>query len=48
MTFYHVTFTTARGYTHTDSFKNWFEAREAYALAIKTHGSAIWEEVTYD
>ncbi len=47
MTYYHVTFTTARGYTHTDSFKVWHEARAAYALAIATHGAASFEEVRY-
>ena len=44
MTYYHVTFTTKNGYTHTDSFKRWSDARAAYALALSTHGSATFTE----
>jgi hypothetical protein len=47
MTFYHVTFTTSNGYTHTDSFKVKAEAQAAYSLALNTHGAATFEEIKY-
>lgn len=39
MSYYRVHFVTATGYRHADSFRNWYEAREAYALALRTYGA---------
>ena len=41
MAYYRVTFTTSKGYKHTDSFKDWQQARVAYALALRTHGEGV-------
>jgi hypothetical protein len=45
MTYYHVSFTTPKGYSHTDSFKDWHQARAAYALALRTYGDATFTHV---
>ena len=39
MSYYRVHFVTPRGYRHCDVFRNWHEAREAYALALRTYGA---------
>ena len=36
---YRVHFVTSKGYRHCDVFRTWHEAREAYALALRTYGA---------
>ena len=44
---YYLSFTTPRGYKHTECHRDWRQAWEAYALALKTYGAADLSEVTH-